>query len=130
MSIDGTMTTSGFGVSYTTTVHAKDIILSLMATSPQISPDGLTKTVTYGGGGPFTAEIRLSIADCRKPYVQKGTLSLLADHELNELTNVDLRWFVYWTRMLRRQPPGPGRASASRSTRSPAPRPAARSAGS
>lgn len=95
VSIDGTMTTSGFGVSYTTTVHAKGIILSLMATSPQISPDGLTNTVTYGGGGPFTAEIRLGIADCRKPYVQKGTLSLLADHELNELTNVDLRWFVY-----------------------------------
>ena len=96
MSIDGTMTTSGFGVSYTTTVHAKDIILSKLATSPQISPDGLTQTQTYGGGGPATAEIRLNIADCRKPYTQKGTLKLFADHELNDVTNLDLRWFVYW----------------------------------
>ena len=74
VSIDGTMTTSGFGVSYTTTLHAKDILMSLMATSPQISPDGITQTVTFSGGGPATAEIRLNIADCRKPYTQKGTL--------------------------------------------------------
>jgi hypothetical protein len=96
VSIDGTMTTSGLGVSFTTTVHAKGIVLSLLQTSPQVSPDGLTNTVTYGGGGPFTAEIRLGIADCRKPYTQKGTLNLLADHELNTVTNLDLRWFVYW----------------------------------
>ena len=96
VSIDGTMTTSGFGVSYTTTLHVKNLILSQLATSPQVSPDGLTNTVTFGGAGPFTAEVRLGIADCRKPYNQKGTLNLLADHELNETTNLDLRWFVYW----------------------------------
>ena len=91
VSIDGTMTTSAFGVSYTTTVHAKDIILSQMATSPQISPDGLTQTVTFSGGGPATAEIRIKIADCPKPYTQKGTLQLFADHEFNDVTNLDLR---------------------------------------
>ena len=96
VSIDGTMTTSGFGVSYTTTLHAKDILMSLMATSPQISPDGITQTVTFSGGGPATAEIRLNIADCKKPYTQKGTLQLFADHEQNEVQNLDLRWFVYW----------------------------------
>ena len=96
VSIDGTMTTSAFGVSYTTTVHAKDIVLSQMATSPQISPDGVTQTVTFSGGGPATAEIRIKIADCPKPYTQKGTLQLFADHEQNEVTNLDLRWFVYW----------------------------------
>jgi hypothetical protein len=67
-----------------------------MATSPQVSPDGLTNFVTYSGGGPATAEIRIKIADCRKPYTQRGTLQLFADHELNDVTNLDLRWFVYW----------------------------------
>ena len=96
VSIDGTMTTSGFGVSYTTTVHVKNLLLRPMNTSPQVSPDGLTNTITSGGSGPFTAEIRLGIADCRKPYTQRGTLNLLADHEVNDVTNLDLRWFVYW----------------------------------
>ena len=96
VTIDGTMTTSAFGVSYTTTVHAKNILLSKTTALPETSPDGITYRLTYAGGGPATAEILIGIADCRKPYTQKGTLKLTAKHEVNEAKNVDLRWFVTW----------------------------------
>jgi hypothetical protein len=96
VTIDGTMTTSGFGVKYTTTVHAKDILLSRTIGAAKPSPDGITYTLSYAGSGPATAEILLDIADCRKPYTQKGTLSLIAEHEFNEDHNLDLRWIVSW----------------------------------
>jgi hypothetical protein len=96
VTIDGTMTTSGFGVKYTTTVHARDILLTRTVGAAKPSPDGLTYTLSYAGSGPATAEIQIDIADCRKPYTQKGTLSLIAEHEFNEDHNLDLRWFVSW----------------------------------
>ena len=97
VSIDGTMTTSGFGVSYTTTVHAKDIILSMLATSPQVSPDGLTqtrsRTAAAGRSRPRSRSTSRTAASrtCRRA---RSTCSPTTSS--TTLTNLDLRWFVYW----------------------------------
>jgi hypothetical protein len=82
ISIVGTMTTSGLGVSYTTKLTVKDLLFEKQT-------DG-----SYTGSAPATAEIRLNIADCTKPYVQKGTFRMTATREQVEDQALERRWFV------------------------------------
>lgn len=82
--ITGSMTTSGMGVSYTTTISVKDLVLSIL-------PDG-----TYAGSAPATASILLDIADCRKPFVETGTFKLRATREVVESQALERRWTVTW----------------------------------
>ena len=84
VSIEGSMTTSGLGVSYTTKLTVKDLVFEKL-------PDG-----TYAGSAPATAEIRLAIADCTKPYVQKGTFRMTATREKVEDQALERRWYVKW----------------------------------
>ena len=84
VSIVGTMTTAGFGVSYDTKLTVKNLQLERL-------PDG-----SYAGTAPATAEIRLKIADCPRPYVQTGTLRLTATREKVEDPSLPARWLVKW----------------------------------
>lgn len=96
VSINGKMTTSGFGVSYVTTLRASSIVLVRLPGPGAPSKDGITNDVPYAGSGPATAEIRIGIEDCPKPYTQKGTLKLQAKHEVNEDQGLDLGWTITW----------------------------------
>ncbi len=81
VAISGKMTTSGFGVSYTTSLDFSDIVLSRQT-------DG-----TYAGSGPATASVLIGIADCPKPYTQKGTFKLGATRPVVE-NQADRTWIV------------------------------------
>ncbi len=94
VSIDGTMTTSGFGVSYKTILHVADLVLTRTADPPKPSPDGLTNTLAYAGSGPATATVKLQIADCTTPYVEKGTFKLHAEHEVTADETFNGKWVV------------------------------------
>jgi len=94
VSIDGTMTTSGFGVSYKTTLHVKDLLLTMTSDPPKLSADGATKLVPYAGSGPATAEILLGISDCAKPWAQKGTIKLRAEHDVSLDDTYEGKWFI------------------------------------
>jgi len=94
VSIDGTMTTSALGVSYKTTLHIKDLLLTMTSETPKLSSDGATKLIPYSGTGPATAEILLGISDCRKPWVQKGTIKLRAEHDVALDDTYEGKWFI------------------------------------
>jgi len=96
VSIDGKMTTSLGGVSYTTTLHVPDLLLSRTADPPVKSKDGLTETLTYEGTGPATAKILLGIADCRQPWTDKGPFKVIAKHEVTEDGTLDGKWTLDW----------------------------------
>ena len=65
VAISGKMTTSGFGVSYTTEPGCG---------GPR--PDAASPTARTLGSAPATAQVHLAIAGCTKPYTQKGTFKL------------------------------------------------------
>lgn len=92
--MDGTMTTSGFGVSYKTTVHIKDLLLSMTNETPKLSKDGATKLVPFEGSGQATAEVLLGFADCPKPYVQQGTIKLRAEHDVSLDDTYEGKWYI------------------------------------
>jgi len=94
VSIDGMLTTSGFGVSYTTKLHVASLVMSRTADPPKPSPDGLTNLLTYAGTGPATATITLGIPDCRTPYVEKGAIKLKAEHEVTADETFNGKWVV------------------------------------
>ena len=94
VSIDGTMTTSALGVSYKTTLHIPDMLLTMTSEPPTLSGDGATKLIPYAGSGPATAEILLGIADCRKPWTQKGTIKLKAEHDVALDDSYEGKWFI------------------------------------
>lgn len=94
VSMDGTMTTSAFGVSYKTTLHIKDLLLSMTNETPKLSKDGATKLIPYAGSGPATAEVLLGFADCPKPYVQQGTIKLRAEHDVSLDDTYEGKWFI------------------------------------
>ena len=96
VSINGTMTTSGFGVSYSTTLHASNILLTRTSDPPECSKDGISCKYTFAGSGPATAEVLLHIADCTKPYVEKGTFKLKAKHEVAKENAQPPRWQISW----------------------------------
>jgi hypothetical protein len=96
VSINGTMTTSGFGVSYTTTLHVSNILLTRTADPPECSKDGISCKHTFAGSGQATAEVLLQIADCRKPYVEKGVFRLKAKRELFKENANPPRWQIIW----------------------------------
>ena len=93
VSVDGTMITSGLGVSYTTTLHVKDMLLTMTSDPPKLTHDG-TKLIPYAGSGPATAEILLGIADCRKPWTQKGTIKLKATHDVSVDDTYEGKWLI------------------------------------
>jgi hypothetical protein len=95
VSIDGTMTTSAFGVSYTTTSTRRDIVLSQMATSPQISPDGLTQP-SRSAAAVRDAEIRIKIADCRSRTPRRARSSCRGPR-VERRHEPRPALFVYWT---------------------------------
>ncbi len=84
VSLTGKMTTSGLGVSYVTTVSAPKIALSSQG-------DG-----GYIGEGPATATITMGIADCSKPYTQKGTMKLHATRPAAGDPAVPRDWTITW----------------------------------
>ena len=94
VSIDGTMTTSAFGVSYKTTLHIKDMLLTMTSETPKLSSDGATKLIPYSGTGPATAEVLLDIADCRKPWTQTGTIKLRAEHDVALDDSYEGKWYI------------------------------------
>jgi hypothetical protein len=94
VSIDGTMTTSAFGVSYKTTLHIKDMLLTMTSETPKLSKDGATKLVPFAGSGPATAQIILDIADCRKPWTQTGTIKLRAEHDVALDDSYEGKWSI------------------------------------
>jgi hypothetical protein len=96
VSINGKMTTSGFGVSYVTTLHASNIFFRRLPGPGVPSPDGSTYDLPYAGSGPATGQILIGIADCPKPYTQRGTFKLQAKHVVNEEQGLDLGWNVTW----------------------------------
>jgi hypothetical protein len=96
VSINGKMTTSGFGVSYVTTLHTSDLAMVRLPGPGVPSRDGSTYDLPYAGSGPATAEILIGIADCPKPFTQKGTFKLLAKHVVNEEQGLDLGWDITW----------------------------------
>ncbi len=96
VSIDGKMTTSGFGVSYVTTMHVPAILLSRTTDPPRVSPDGGTQYLTYSGSGPATAKVLLGIPDCPKPYTETGTFQLRAELEVTKDETLDGKWTVTW----------------------------------
>ena len=51
---------------------------------------------TFAGSGQATAEVHLQIADCRKPYVEKGTFKLKAKRELFKENANPPRWEIIW----------------------------------
>ncbi len=65
LSISGTLVTSGFGVSYTTTFSTSNLVLSRQ-------PDG-----SFRGSSPITASLHLNgDIPCPNPFHEKGTLVL------------------------------------------------------
>ena len=97
VSIDGTMTTSGFGVSYTTTLHAKDLILSLLPTSPQVSPDGLTQHRDLRRGRSVRRRRSARHRGLSRSRTRRRARSTCSPTTSStSVTNLDLRWFVYW----------------------------------
>ena len=84
VSINGTMTTSGFGVSYTTTVAVSGIVLTRQ-------PDG-----TYLGSAPVITKIRLNgDIPCPTPFKEQGgTLTLRASHAAGADPNAPPPWIV------------------------------------
>jgi hypothetical protein len=94
VSINGTMTTSGFGVSYTTTLHASNILLTRTADPPECAKDGISCKYTFAGSGQATAEVLIHIADCPRPYVEKGAFKLKAKHEIAKQSAQPPRWFI------------------------------------
>ena len=96
VSINGTMKTSGFGVQYSTTLHVSNILLTRTSDPPECSKDGISCMYTYAGSGPATAEVLLKVADCKKPYVEKGTFKLKAKRELFKEDANPPRWQIIW----------------------------------
>jgi len=97
VSINGTMSTSGgAGVKYSTTLHVSNILLTRTSDPPVCSKDGISCMYTYAGSGPATAEVLLQIADCKKPYVEKGTFKLTAKRELFKENANPPRWQIIW----------------------------------
>lgn len=96
VSINGTMKTSGFGVQYSTTLHVSNILLTRTADPPECAKDGISCKYTYAGSGPATAEVLLQIADCRKPYVEKGVFKVKAKRELFKDNANPPRWQIIW----------------------------------
>lgn len=94
VSIDGTMTTTGFGVTYKTTLHVKDVILTMTSETPKLSSDKATKLVPYAGSGPATAEVLIGISDCPKPYKQNGTMKLRAEHDVALDDSYEGKWLI------------------------------------
>ena len=74
VSIKGTLTTSGLGVSYTTSLSMPKLLLELQ-------PDG-----TYRGSGPVTATMRINgDVPCPTPFHEKGTVVLTAKRPVAEV---------------------------------------------
>ena len=84
VSLTGTMTTSALGVSYVTKVAAPKIALTSQG-------DG-----SYVGEGPAKATITMGIADCSKPYTQKGTMKLHATRPAAGDPALPRDWTVTW----------------------------------
>ncbi len=83
VSIDGTMTTSGFGVSYSTALSVHDIVLTRQS-------DG-----SYLGSGPTTAKITLNgDVPCPTPFKEQGTVTLRASHPAAADPNAPSPWTV------------------------------------
>jgi hypothetical protein len=76
VSISGTMTTSGFGVSYTTRFSTSGLVLAKQA-------DG-----SYRGTGPITASMTINgDVPCTKPFHETGTLVLTAQRPPRAIAN-------------------------------------------
>lgn len=72
--IHGTLTTSGFGVSYTATVSLPKVVLELQ-------PDG-----TYRGTGNLTATMKINgDVPCPTPFKERGTVILTARRPVAEV---------------------------------------------
>jgi hypothetical protein len=84
VSIKGSMTTSGFGVSYTTTVSVSGLELTKQS-------DG-----TFLGSGPVTTKIRLNgDIPCPAPFTEKGgTLTLRATHPPPTNPSMPVPWTI------------------------------------
>jgi hypothetical protein len=84
VSIKGTMTTSGFGVSYTTTVSVSGLELTKQS-------DG-----TFLGSGPVTTKIRLNgDIPCPKPFSEKGgIITLRATHPPPPNPSTPVPWTI------------------------------------
>ena len=88
------MTSSGFGVSYSTTLHASNILLTRTSDPAECSKDGISCKYTFAGSGQATAEVLLHIADCSRPYVEKGAFKLKAKHEVYKENAQPPKWWI------------------------------------
>jgi hypothetical protein len=82
VTITGTMTTAGAGVSFVTTVSIPKIVLTKQS-------DG-----TYLGSGPGTTTVTIPQLDCAKPYIEKGTVVLRATVEKVADASYNAHWIV------------------------------------
>jgi hypothetical protein len=83
VTVKGTMTTSGFGVSYTTSVSLTGVLLTRQ-------PDG-----TYLGSGPVTTKIRLNgDIPCPTPFSETGTVALRATHPPPPNPSLPIPWTI------------------------------------
>ena len=83
VTIDGKLTSSGYGVKFVTTVSVPKVVLSKL-------DDG-----TYLGSGPLTAKV--SIAGlCSTPITETGTIKLQATRQVVEDQSLPRSWKVTW----------------------------------